>query len=185
MQTANTRGRSKIPPFVVPIRCGIYLTMLVASLLVAACQQSVGDYVAASSISKDGFARNGQQVRALDGQVVKLWGYVDQGNIYGDEGARAILGDWWSGAGPDASTWRFNLKAHAGDATGQSFAVIVPNDEGRDELLRQFVADAQAQRPTKVYLTGTLSTFDAPANNRSLTGLTMELQSSGDIIVDE
>ena len=184
MQTANTRSGRNTPPFVVPIRGGIYLTILVASLFVAACQQPSGDYLAASSISADGFARNGQQVGALNGQEVKLWGYVDQGNIYGDEGARAILGDWWSGPGPDASTWRFNLKAHAGDATGQSFAVTVPNDGGRDDLLRQFAADAQARRPTRVLLTGTLSTFDAPANNKSLTGLTMALQSSGDIIVE-
>jgi hypothetical protein len=184
MQTANTRGRSKIPPFVVSIRCGIYLTVLVASLLVAACQQQAGDYVAAASISKDGFARNGQQVRALDGQVVKLWGYVDQGHIYGDEGARAILGDWWSGAGPDAATWRFNLKAHAGDAAGESFTVTVPNDAGRDELLRRFVADAQAQRPTKVLLTGKISTFDAPAGDRVRTGLMLEVRSSSDITLE-
>ena len=162
----------------------IIFVVAVAACL-AACNGQAGGYMAASSISKDGFARNEETVRALDGQVVKLWGYVDYSNIYGDDSAKAILGDWWSGAGPDASTWRFNLKAHAGDATGKSFAVTVPNDEGRDELLRRFAAAVQAQQPTKVFLTGMLDTFDAPTNNGTLTGLTMEVQSSGDIIVEE
>ncbi len=49
---------------------------------------------------------------------------------------KLILGDWWSGEGPDATTWRFNLKAEADDEVGHSFPVHVPNDPGRDDLLR-------------------------------------------------
>jgi hypothetical protein len=138
----------------------------------------LADYVAASSISKDGFARDADAARRLAGQEVKLWGYVDHGNLYGDEGAKLILGDWWSGEGPDAGAWRFNLKASADDAVGHSFAVHVPNDPGRDVLLAVFVADANAQRPTRVLLTGRLLTFDAPTHVAGLTGLYMELASS-------
>jgi heat shock protein HslJ len=141
------------------------------------------DYRAASSISKNGFAINDDEIRQLDGQEVMLWGYVDHGNLYGDEGARAILGDWWSGDGPDAATWRFNLKAQADDAVGDSFAVTVPNDEGRVVLLRQFAADAQAGRPTRVFVTGRLATFDAPSSDRVRTGLTMDAQSSSDVLL--
>ena len=158
--------------------------MLAVGLLLAACQQQVGDYVAASSLSRNGFARDGAALREADGHVVKLWGYVDHGNLYGDAGAQAILGDWWSGEGLEASTWRFNLKANAGDAVGESFAVTVPNDEGRDALLRQFAADAQAGRPTKVFVTGRLATFDAPSSDRVRTGLTMDVQSSSDILLE-
>jgi hypothetical protein len=158
--------------------------MLVVSLLLAGCQQQVGDYVAASSISRNGFARDAAALREADGQEVKLWGYVDPSNLYGDASAQAILGDWWSGEGPDAATWRFNLKARAGDEAGQSFAVDVPNDAGRDDLLRAFVADAQAQRPTKVFVTGRLFTFAAPASDRVRTGLTMEVQSSSNILLE-
>jgi heat shock protein HslJ len=142
------------------------------------------DYMAASSISKDGFAINDEEMRQLDGQEVMLWGYVDHGNIYGDEGAKTILGDWWSGAGPDAATWRFNLKARAGDAAGKSFAVTIPNDAGRDELLRRFVADAQAQQPTRVFVTGWLTTFEAPSGDRVRTGLMLDVQSSSNIRPD-
>ena len=62
--------------------------------------------------------------------------------------------------------------------------MTVPNDAGRDEILRRFVADAQAQQPTKVFLTGKLVTFDAPTNTGALTGLTLELQSSDDILFE-
>jgi len=159
--------------------------MLVAALLLVGCNQQAGDYIAASSISKDGLARDGDAVRKMDGQEVKIWGFVDSGNIYGDASAQEILGDWWSGDGPSATTWRFNLKAKPDDAVGHSFEVRVPNDAGRDALLKGFLADAQAGRPTRVYVKGKLLTFDAPTNASSLTGLYMELQSSDDILIGQ
>ncbi len=143
------------------------------------------DTIAASDLTRNGFAIDDEQALALDGQEIKLWGYVDHSNLYGDDSARAVLGDWWSGEGPDATTWRFNLKAHADDAVGKSFAVTVPNDAGRDALLRQFVADARAQQPTKVYVTGRLTTFAAPSGDRVRTGLMLDVQSSSDISVAE
>ena len=123
-------------------------------------------------------------MRKLDGQEIMVWGFVDSSNIYGDAGARTILGDWWSGDGPNATTWRFNLKAEAGDKAGNSFSVLAPNDPGRDELLKAFVADANAQKPTKVFVKGQLHTFGAPTNTGALTGLTLELQSSNDILLE-
>jgi hypothetical protein len=163
-----------------------YLSFIViaATLFLAGCSKQIGDYVAASSISKNGFARDAAAMRKLDGQEIKVWGFVDSGNIYGDAGAKAILGDWWSGDGPDATTWRFNLKAEASDKVGNSFSVLVPNDPDRDELLKAFVADANAQKPTKVFVKGKLRTFDAPTNTGALTGLTMEVGSSKDILLE-
>ena len=99
-------------------------------------------------------------------------------------GCQQQVGDWWSGEGPDTSTWRFNLKANSGDATGESFAVNVSNDAGRDDLLLAFVADAQAGRPSKVFVSGRLATFDAPSSDRVRTGLTMDVQSSSDILLE-
>jgi hypothetical protein len=161
-------------------KCLILIT-LVVSVFVAGCDRRTGDYVAASSISQNGFARDGNAMRALNGQEVKLWGFVDHNNMYGDGGARLILGDWWSGEGPRAATWQFNLKARADDQAGKSFAVHVPNDQGRDDLLRLFVADAKAGKPTQVFITGRLFTFDAPTNAGVFTGLYIELQSAHDI----
>ena len=160
------------------------LIMLLVAASLVGCRGQTGDYMAASSISKNGFAIDGKEMRQRDGQEVKLWGYVDHGNLYGDEDAKKILQEWWSGEGPTATTWRFNLKATENDETGRSFPVHVPDDQGRDEILKAFLADARAQKPTKVYVKGKLSTFDAPTNAEALTGLVMELKSSDDILFE-
>jgi hypothetical protein len=157
------------------------LPLIAAALLVAGCHDTPGDPVAASSLSEQGFARDPVALRAKEGQVVRLSGFVDHGNLYGDEDARKILGDWWSGDGPDAGAWRFNLKAAATDRTGDSFAVHVRNDDGRDGLLRRFAQDAAAGRPTPVIVSGRLHTFKAPGNLSSRTGLYLEVASSGDV----
>ena len=90
------------------------LFMLVVTLFLAGCSKQMGDYIAASSISRNGFARDGNEARKLHGQEVKLWGFVDHGNLHGDEGVRQILQERWSGEGPSPTTWRFNLKAKRG-----------------------------------------------------------------------
>ena len=64
---------------------------------------------------------------------------------------------------------------------GHAFPVIVPNDAGRDALLARFAVDARARRATKVYVTGRLSTFHAPAQLLDLIGLDLRLRSSNDI----
>ncbi|HIK43334.1 MAG TPA: hypothetical protein IGR64_00435 [Leptolyngbyaceae cyanobacterium M65_K2018_010] len=152
-------------------------------LLVGGCQGTIQGYRSASAISQDGFARNSLELEQLQGQNIKVWGFVDHSNIYGDEGTKAILGDWWSGEGPDEDTWRFNVMAKAGDR-GRSFAVHIPNDQGRDQLLRAFLADANAQRPTRVFVTGKLVTFEAPTNIATLRGLYLEVPSSRDILLE-
>ena len=120
-------------------------------------------------------------MRKVHGQEIRVWGFVDHNNLYGDDHAKKILGEWWSGDGPNAASWRFNLKAKEDDEAGQSFQVRVPNDPWRDDLLRTFVADARAHRPTPVFVKGKLFTFAAPANVTFLTGLFIEARSSQDI----
>ena len=73
------------------------LVVLVVTVFLVGCSAQKGGYIAASSLSKDGFARNAAEARKLHGQEVELWGFVDHGNLYGDEGAKQILGDRWSG----------------------------------------------------------------------------------------
>lgn len=157
--------------------------ILIVTLCLWGCSTETGDYIAASSISRNGFAIDGQALHAASGQVVKLWGFVDHSNLYGDEGAQEVLGDWWSGPGPDDDTWRFNLKAYADDEAGHSFPVHVPNDARRDHLLRAFLADARTRQPTRVFVTGRLFTFDAPGNVTTRTGLYMEAASAHDVML--
>jgi hypothetical protein len=161
------------------------LMLLIGAMFLAGCVTPASGYLPAAAISQNGFATDAAAQHTADGKEIKLWGFVDHANLYGDADAQEILGEWWSGDGPSATAWRFNLMAHADDQAGQSFAVHVPNDEGRDELLRNFLADAEAQRPTKVFVTGRLFTFDAPTNLANRTGLVMELDSSQAILLEE
>jgi len=155
----------------------------VAMALLLGCHEPAYDYVAASSVVRNGFARDGAAMRAAQGKTVVVWGFVDNGNLYGDDGAKAILAEWWGGAGPSTSTWRFDLKAGEQDAAGHGFSVYVANDPGRDALLRSLVADARAHRSTKVFVKGRIFTFAAPTNFARLAGLHMEVLSSQDIRV--
>jgi hypothetical protein len=155
---------------------------LCAVLGLSGCHQKIDGYIAASSITQNGFARTDGDFQAIQGQDIKIWGFVDHSNLYGDETARQILGDWWSGAGPNETTWRFNLMAEAQDQ-GASFAIHVPNDQGRDELLKAFIADAETQKPTQVFVQGTVFFFAAPTNVNTRMGLYIEVDSSRDILL--
>jgi uncharacterized protein len=144
----------------------------------ALCNPPTSGYLPAASLSRSGFARRDSRNEELRGRDIRVWGFVDHGNIYGDAAAREILGDWWSGDAPNADSWRFDLKAAADDPVGASFSVHVPVDLLRDDLLRVFVADARSGRATRVYLEGNLRQFDAPTGLTRLVGLRLELESS-------
>jgi hypothetical protein len=146
--------------------------------VVALCNPATGNYLPASALSQSGFVRPGAGTENLQGREIRIWGFVDHGNLYGDAAAREILGEWCSGEGPAPGSWRFNLKAVADDPVGASFAVHIPDGPLRDDLLRVFVADARGGRATRVYLEGKLELFDAPTQGARLTGLRLELGSS-------
>ncbi len=163
--------------------------VLVLAVLMTGCDNSADEYFAESyipvfSMSEGGFARNETELQDIQSQEIKLWGYVDHRNMYGNQSAEQILQEWWSGEGPTAGTWSFNLKGHPNDPAGQSFSVRVPDDAGRDQLLRAFVADARAQKPTQVFVTGQLFTFEAPTNVTTHQGLYLEVESSQDIALE-
>jgi hypothetical protein len=151
---------------------------------VAGCAEGTGAYIAASQISNNGFAGDATEIGNAHGREIKLWGFVDHGNIYGDDDVKRILGDFWGGLGPSASMWRFDLKGKGDDETGHSFSVYVPNDAGRDAILEAFFADAKNGRGTRVFLKGRIFAFDAPVNTTTFTGLYMQLRSSQDILLE-
>ncbi len=159
-------------------------SVVALTLCALGCEGPIGGYAPASSISRNGLARDGEAIRGLNGRVVKIWGFVDHGNLYGDEGAMEVLGEWWSGDAPGAAAWRFDLKAREDDAVGRSFPIHVLDDVGRDALLRVFVADARARRPTRVFVRGALFTYPAPTQGTAHTGLYMEVRSSRDISLE-
>jgi len=158
--------------------------VLAAAMALAGCGEPVGEHLPVSAIARGGFVSDERTTAEAHGRAVRLWGFVDPGNLYGDAAAKRVLGEWWSGEGPDPDHWRFDLKAQADDPVGRSFAVLVPNDAGREDLLERLVADARARRPTKIFVTGRLFTFPAPTQILDRTGLLLQLRSSQDIRLD-
>lgn len=75
------------------------------------------------------------------------------------------------------------MKAHSTDKAGHSFAVYVRDDPDRQSLLSGIVADARAGRATRIYVTGTLRTFDAPTNAVTQTGIFLEVDSSSGVLL--
>jgi hypothetical protein len=158
--------------------------ILLSALGLAGCDDEIGGYLPVTAIARNGFVSDERRVAEAHGQEVRLSGFVDQGNLYGDVEAKRVLGEWWRGKGPEAEHWRFDLKAQADDPVGRSFAVLVPNDAGREDLLRRLVADARARRATRVFVTGKLSTFHAPTQLLDRTGLYLQRRSFQDMRLD-
>ncbi|MGB5833606.1 MAG: hypothetical protein WBG92_16655, partial [Thiohalocapsa sp.] len=75
----------------------------------------------------------------------------------------------------------FDLLGRPDAAPGRGVPVLVPNDSGRDALLRTFSEDAGAGRATRVCARGRLVGTPAPTNLRTLTALSLRARSSGDI----
>lgn len=146
-----------------------------------ACGGPPGEVVSAAQYTRHGLVRDTAEARVLNGREVRLQGFVDHGNLYGNASAEKLLQERWSGPGPEPQLWRFDLKAVADDPVGESFAVWVPNGLLRDDMLRKFLADARSYRPTEVWVQGRLVTFDAPTNALSLIGLRLELRSASEI----
>ena len=65
----------------------------------------------------------------LRGKVLKVWGYVDGGNVFPK--------DWGTN---QPGKWRFKLKSKPSDEVGQSFSIHIPVDDRHDELVALFEA---------------------------------------------
>jgi hypothetical protein len=161
----------------------IAVLLLFASTSLIGCDDAVGEYVAASSISSSGLAKRGFSRHVSDGQTIKVWGYVDHGNAPTDRCTTSMRDDPAEGVDPPSARWRFKLKARANDSAGESFAVCAPLDDGAAELQRRLLADAAAGRPTRVFVRGRIFTFDAPTNYSRAVGLYMDLESSADVLL--
>ena len=161
-----------------PLGCVLMLALVV---YLAACDRRINDCELIGALARSGFARAAGAPLGGSGRDVCVWGYVDRGNLYGDPAGRRLLGDWWSGPAPTVNTWRFDLLGQPDDAPGRGVAVHVPNDSGRDALLRGFAADADAGRTTRISARGRLVGTPAPTKLRTLALLSLRPGSSSDI----
>ena len=135
----------------------------VVTLMTSGCSRWIDDFAPATSISNRGFATRSAVAKYANGSAVKIWGYVDYGNIAYD---------------PASTHWSFKLKANAKDAVGESFRIRAPKDSGHQELIKRFRSSEAAGKSTTVLVEGKLYTFDAPTNFKMLTGLYVETSKS-------
>ncbi len=136
-----------------------------------------GDYLAVASITR------GQKLNA-DGNEIKVWGFVDHSNIFAN-GAQQILEQCWAGDCSAPAQWRFSIKSGQNAETGSGhFSVYAPNDQGRDALLKAFLADAKAGRPTEVFVKGRVSAAKLHSNFSSHVHVRIDVTSSQDILLE-
>ena len=55
--------------------------MLVATSWLVGCDEPIGGYIPAQSIAENGFISDRQSLSDVRGWEVKLWGFVDRGNL--------------------------------------------------------------------------------------------------------
>ena len=132
--------------------------------------------IPASSISRNGFARSRTRMKKLDGQVIRVCGYVDYSNFFPES---------LDGRGVYTNVWRFNMKSAPDDAAGKSFGIRVKKDEARSTIQQRIRDNMLAGKPTKVYISGKVSTYDLSTNFRRLTGFHIDVSSSTGISFQE
>jgi len=164
----------------------IYFAPLLLAVAAAlnGCDNRVEGYVAASSISRNGFARNAAALRGAEGQVIRVWGYVDPANIGTVDAESTIDQDGRKVPAHGLAIWSFNVKARQSDQAGHSFAVHVPEDARAAGIRELLMAESREGKSTVVFLKGRLFTFDAPTNTGRLTGLYLVLESSRDLLLE-
>ncbi len=133
---------------------GLAILLLLAAAWLAGCDEPAGEYLPASSIARKGFVRDHQSISELQGVQggpVRLWGFVDHGNLYGDGRAKRVLAEWQERDGPDADTRRFDPKAEATTRWGACSRCSSPTMRGARTFLERFVADTGRGAPRRLY----------------------------------
>ncbi|MEX1315898.1 MAG: hypothetical protein AB1Z22_02080 [Synechococcaceae cyanobacterium] len=162
-------------------------TCVTILVLVTGCDEQIGGYLPASSIStRTGFARNRKQALKMSGKEIKLWGYVDYSNVYADGAGDAVPTDWDQvhshNLTPDM--WRFDLMIRPDGEAGCGFAVYLRKHEDGKKLFAGFSTNERAGKPSRVYVKGKVFTFDAPTNLMGLTGLYMESELPNGVLLE-
>ena len=145
---------------------------LVPLLLFGCGDDEIFDHVPAAAFSQSGFARARAKALKMRGREIKVWGFVDGSNVFPERGEDNHHGHW-----------HFHLKSKAKDQAGESFAIHIPVDEEHDNLVNLFEANDLASKPTRVFMTGNIFTFDTRVNFSLSTSFFMKANPSRDILL--
>lgn len=160
-----------------------YLTLILILLL--GCQPVLpvkNGYTSVSQITKNGFARDKNDIRKLEGKEVKIWGYLDTHNISLRENIIKNQPSWWSETPMDSNAY-FDLKSYISNESIGSIRVYVGRDSKKyKEIFKKF-RDAK-ESETIVYVIGKIHTFEAPMNFNTSVGVTIKVNSPSGISIE-
>ena len=173
------------PGFKYKALCVAALSLL---LLLAGCQPPRPDsdgYFPLSVLSKRGFARDEDYLRNLDGQVIRVKGFLDFDNIAVYPELLDRPADGWD-VPRDGELSHFNLKARVSDEPGESVRVWFTGDRDRLLLLISRLRDIveQDRRAAVIRVQARVQTFDAPMNFTRALGFVLWVDSPQWILVD-
>lgn len=165
----------------------VFAALVGGIILMEGCDRRIGDYRPLSSmVNRSGFAVDRRRALELEGQEIRIWGYVDSLNVYSNPVAEHVPAGWHRvhASHDGAEVLRFDLVTSPSGRAGSGIHVYLPNNEGARMLMKSLAADRAAGTSTRVFVRGNVFTFDAPTNLSRHIGLYIVVKSSKDVLLE-
>lgn len=151
----------------------VFIAMLLGMiLLLSSCKESgsIGEYQSTSQLYDNCPGKCGEQL-ACEGQLVKVWGYLDAHNIFDQsqsdqESARFVIAE--------------RLDAQ-GFGDGKKIEVYPPQDGNNVSLFDKL---NEASESSKILITGNVKGYDAPTNLSCQRLISLEIQGEEDVNIE-
>ncbi len=137
-------------------------------------------HIPLSNLVTRGYATSQQTIKPYVDKSVRLWGYLDSHNISLESGVLSNQPIDWEVAKTGEPSG-FMLKARFNDNVGDAVSVHISGDIHQFRQVFKQIRDAGENPQMPVLVTGTLRTFDAPTNLRTLTSIVIEVRSPANI----
>jgi hypothetical protein len=150
-----------------------FTTMLFGMLLLlSSCRETgpIGEYQSITQLYDSCPGNCGEQL-PCEGQLVKVWGYLDEHNIFDKSQS-------------DHETERFLIAEqldNQGFASGKRIEVYPPQNRDNAVLFGKFNGVDVSSR---ILVAGTVKGFDAPTNLSCQRLISLEIQGEGNVIIE-
>ena len=118
----------------------------------------------ASIVYKNGSAIDEEQIKKLEGKTIKVWGYIDRGNILLDEKIARVF-----------------IQRDFNDPLGYGVGIKLYGNRENYKKLFDKIKDTDEDRPIKILVKGKLYTFNKITNFSSSKGVGLEVFNVKDI----
>jgi hypothetical protein len=151
----------------------VFITMLCGMiLLLSSCKEAgpIGEYQSINQLYNSCPGKCGESL-ACENQPVKVWGYLDQHNIFDESQS-------------DHETERFLIAEQLdsqGFAKGKRIEVYPPQDRNNTLLFGKFNA---VDKSSKILVVGIVKGYDAPTNLSCQRLISLEIQGEDNVIIE-